>query len=980
MYTPLYVKTNYSLLSSLITIDDYISYAKNHNIPMLAITDNNMFGTLEFYKKCKNNDIKPIIGLEINISDKTVLLYAKDYDGYKSLIKLSTIASTRNIELEDIKNNSKSVIGIMPFVSNEISDIYNDLFDILSDLYIGYSDKKEEKEALSITKNVVFLRKNLYISDDNKDYLKYLYMIRDGKTVNDDTNYDILNHSLDMKDVYEYTTNTNLFTTNKIGDMCNLEFPKSELLLPIYSDTNGLDSFSYLKELAKAGLSKRLSNKVTNKYIERLNYELEIIDKMGFSNYFLVVYDFIKYAKKNNILVGPGRGSGAGSLVCYSIGITDIDPIKYDLLFERFLNPERQTMPDIDTDFPDRYRDQVIEYVVDKYGEKRVSGIVTFGTLAAKQALRDVGRVLDIPTYQIDLVTKRIPGFTKLKLADFYKNDKEFKSIIDSDSKLSLMFKIASFIEGYPRHTSSHAAGIVMSKVDLDEVIPLTNSDGMYLTGYTMEYLEELGLLKMDFLGLKTLTTIMDIIESIKNVEGKEVDFNTIPLDDKKVLELFSKALTIGIFQFESDGMKNFLRKLKPNSFEDIFAAIALFRPGPAQNIDTYIRRKHGQEKVEYIDKSLEDILKNTYGIIIYQEQIMQIACKLAGYTLGEADILRRAMSKKKKDIMILEEEKFINRSVENGYSKDTAKKVYDLILAFANYGFNRSHSVAYSVVAYKMAYLKYYYPKHFYASLLTSVIGSEIKEKEYIGEAKLSGLKVIKPSINISSTNYIVNKEGIYFPLTGIHGIGLVNAKEIVNNRGDKYIDLFDFLEKNPNANKKILETLIKAGCFDEFNITRKCLIDNLDELINYQELVRDLDKEFVLKPELEDENEYTNDELLSMEKEMFGFYLGNHPVSNYKANYKNIMPLSEVNNNLNKKVECLVLIEKTKVIDTKKGDKMMFVTGSDEYGKVDFTFFPQAYKDYPVKNGDVVKIDGHVERRYDVYQIIVEKVDKLS
>ncbi len=752
-------------------------------------------------------------------------------------------------------------------------------------------------------------------------------------------------------------------------------------MLPIYSETNNLSSYDYLKELASFGLNKRLNGQVRQSYIDRLNYELDIINKMGFSNYFLVVYDFIRYAKKSKILVGPGRGSGAGSLVCYSLGITDIDPLKYDLLFERFLNPERVTMPDIDTDFPDKYRDQVINYVIDKYGKKRVSGIVTFGTLAAKQALRDVARVLNIPNYQIDLVTKRIPAFTKLKLSDFYKDDKEFASIIDSDSKLKLMFKVASFIEGYPRHTSSHAAGIIMSKKDLDEVISLTVSDGMYLSGYTMEYLEELGLLKMDFLGLKTLTTIMNIISDIKLNEGIDIDFNKIPLDDKKVLELFSKALTVGIFQFESEGMKNFLRKLKPNTFEDIFAAIALFRPGPADNIDLYIRRKHGLEPIDYIDPSLEDILKNTYGIIIYQEQIMQIAVRLANYSLGEADILRRAMSKKKKDILLKEEEKFITRSIENGYTKEVAKKVYDLILKFAGYGFNRSHSVAYSMVAYKMAYLKYYYPKYFYASLLSSVIGSSIKESEYIREAKISGINILKPDINNSGVEYRVSKEGIYYPITGINGIGTVIGKQIVDNREDGYVDIFDFLVKNSNINKKILESLIMSGCFDSFNITRKTLMENLDELINYQELVSTLDKDFVLKPELEDVLEYSNDELIGIEKELFGFYLSNHPVANYKAKFDNIVSMEEIPNYFNKNITCVVLVEKIKAISTKKGDSMMFMDGSDEYLKRDFTLFPKTYLKYKnIKVGDIVKITGKVERRYDAYQIIVDTVEKLN
>ena len=978
MYTNLYIKTNYSLLSSLVNIDKLIDLAKKKNLKSLAVCDDDMTSTLIFYKLCKKNNIKPIIGLDLVYKTSHILLYAKDYDGYKSLIKLSTIKSAREIEINDLKEYNNGLIGIIPFdyinLTTELKDIYNDL-------YISYSNKTEEAKLSKKYKNIVFINKVLYLEKEESKYLKYLYMIRDNKTVLDEVDFtDNYNYLLD-EEIYSLSSNMGLNNTNVISDMCNLEFPKSELLLPIYETKNNTTSSEYLKDLSITGLNKRLQGIIPDDYKKRLIYELSVIDNMGFSNYFLVVYDFIKYAKKNNILVGPGRGSAGGSLVAYSLGITDIDPIKYDLLFERFLNPERITMPDIDTDFPDKYRDQVIDYVVSKYGQKKVSGIVTFGTLASKQALRDVARVLDIPNYQIDLLSKKIPGFTKLKIPDFYKNDLEFREIIDRDEKLSLLYKIAKKIEDYPRHTSSHAAGIVMSKVDLDEVIPLTMSDGMYLTGYTMEYLEELGLLKMDFLGLKTLTTIMNIIESVKINTGKEINFNEIPLDDKKVLEIFSKANTLGIFQFESEGMKNFLRKLKPSSFEDIFAAIALFRPGPASNIDTYIRRKHGLEKINYIDPSLEPILKNTYGIIIYQEQIMQIARTLAGYSLGEADILRRAMSKKKKEILIEEENKFIKRSIENGYKEEVAKEVYDLILKFAGYGFNRSHSVAYSMVAYKMAYLKYYYPKEFYNSLLSSVIGSTIKENMYIREAKANSINVFKPSINNSNIDYTVTKDGIYFPLTAINGIGMVNAKEIISNRKEGYTDIFDFLVKNPNLNKKVLENLIKSGCFDEFNITRKTLIDNIDELLNYQELVKDLDKEYVLVPEINDEKEYSKLELISMEKEMLGIYLSKHPVMNYKANYNDIVSLDNITNYFNKNINIVLLVEKVKVIKTKKNEDMMFITASDEYKEIDLTLFPKTYIKYPnIKVGDIIKVNGKVERRYDSYQIIVEKLEKLN
>ena len=520
-----------------------------------------------------------------------------------------------------------------------------------------------------------------------------------------------------------------------------------------------------------------------------------------------------------------------------------------------------------------------------------------------------------------------------------------------------------------------------MSKVDLDEVIPLTYNDNMYLSGYTMEYLEELGLLKMDFLGLTTLTTIMNIISDIKNIEGKEIDFNKIPLDDVNVLDIFKEAKTVGIFQFESVGMKNFLRRLKPSTFEDIFAAIALFRPGPMDNIDTYIKRKQGKEKVEYLDPSLEEILSNTYGIIIYQEQIMQIAVKLAGYTLGEADILRRAMSKKKKEILVLEEEKFINRSVENGYKKEVAKKVYDLILEFANYGFNRSHSVAYSVVAYKMAYLKYYYPKYFYANLLSSVINNESKEKDYINEARSMGINILKPSINKSSTKYIVEDDSIYYPLSGIRNIGGVTAKEIIDNRKDGYKDIYDFLVKNNSINKNVLESLILAGCFDEFDINRKTLIYNLDELINYKDLVTTLDKDYVLLPDIKNENEYTLEEMIMMEKDLFGLYISNHPTTTYKAKYDNINSLEKIEDLFDRNVKVIVLVEKIKKITTKNGEQMLFFDASDEYSKVSFTVFPKVYKEYSdIKVGDILAVLGHVERRYNDYQIVVEKINKLN
>ena len=978
MYIPLFNKSNYSLLSSLLRIDDIINFALSTNISSIALTDTTMYGTMEFIKKCQEHNLKPIIGLNVILSDYNIILLAKDYKGYQSLIKLSTIQNERQVTFEDIEKFNINVICLIP---NSFQEHFEELKSIYPDIYLGYENKKEELSALLVTENIVFLRESLYLTKNDSKTLPYLYRIRDGKTISEECSYGIENHELKIDNILELTDNQGLVNTLKIADNCNLEFPPTENLLPIYECENPA---TYLFELCKVGLTKRCAGTIPIDYQKRLAYELKVINEMGFSNYFLVVYDFIKYSKKNKILVGPGRGSAAGSLVAYSLGITDIDPLKYDLLFERFLNPERKSMPDIDTDFPDDKRGQVIDYVIEKYGKKRVSGIVTFGTLSAKQVLRDVARVLNIPTYKVDGLSKFIPGFTKDKLKDFYEKNPAFKSRIDSDTSLKNMFDIALKIEGFPRHTSSHAAGIVMSRVDLDEVVPLTTGDDMYLTSYPMEYLEELGLLKMDFLGLKNLTIINNIITDVKEQTGTDIDFSKIPLDDKETLKIFETANTAGIFQFESTGMRNFLRRLKPNSFEDIFAAIALFRPGAAINIDSYIRRKHGEEKIEYLDPSLESVTKNTYGILVYQEQIMQVARIYANYTYGEADILRKAMSKKKVDLLKNEEEKFISKSISNSHTKEDAQKIFNLILNFAGYGFNRSHSVAYSIIAYKMAYLKCHYKTIFFANLLTNFIGSETKTHEYIMEAKANKIEVLKPTINESKNRYIVKNDKIIYPISNIKSIGTVVTKEIEEARaGKNFTDIYDCFSRLYIAGigKKTFEVLIYANVFKEFNHNRATLIYNLDSLFNYAELTKDIDPDLVMKPDLEFQNEYRNDYLLEKEKEVFGFYLSSHPTNLYKKDNPYCIPLNEIESYFSKRVDTLILVDKIKTINTKNGDKMAFLTGSDETATMEYTLFPKIYKDYSdIKKGDLLKVRGTVEKRLNQFQIIVEKIRNLQ
>ena len=978
MYIPLFNKSNYSLLTSLLKIDDIIKYAETNNISSISLTDVNMYGTMEFIKKCQNKNIKPIIGLHILLEEYDYVLLAKNYEGYKSLIKLSTIQNERKVTEEDINKYNNQVIALIPY---KYKEKYNYLETIYNDIYLGYENKTEQLEANLITKNIIFLRESLYLNKNDQDILPYLYKIKDGKTTLDDINYEVENKEININNILNLSDNTGLLNTIKVAEQCNLEFPPVKNLLPIYECN---DPKTYLFELCKKGLNKRLNNEIPNVYKERLLYELKVINEMGFSNYFLVVYDFIKFAKKNKILVGPGRGSAAGSLVAYTLGITDIDPIKYDLLFERFLNPERKTMPDIDTDFPDNRRDEVINYVIEKYGKRRVCGIVTFGTMGAKQVIRDVSRVLNIPMYKVDSLCKFIPGITKDKLEDFYQKNQAFRARIDSDTLLTDMYNIAVKLEGFPRHTSSHAAGIIMSQIDLDEVIPLTTGDNMYLTSYSMEYLEELGLLKMDFLGLKNLTIIDNILTDIKETTGEEIDFSKIPLDDKETLNIFETANTSGIFQFESTGMRNFLRRLKPNTFEDIFAAIALFRPGPAVNIDTYIRRKHNEERVTYIDSSLEKISKNTYGILIYQEQIMQLASIYANYSLGEADILRRAMSKKKIDLLKSEEEKFIAKSMKNNHTYDQAKEIFELVLNFAGYGFNRSHSVAYSIIAYKMAYLKCHYKTIFFANLLTNVIGSESKTHEYIMEAKANKIEIVKPTINQSETRYIVKDNKIIYPISNIKSIGTVVSNTIKEAKKDgEFIDIYDCFSRLHIAGigKKIFEVLIFANVFKEFNHNRKILINNLDSLFNYAELTKDIDPSLVMKPDIEFQPEYEKTYLLEKEKEVFGFYLSSHPATMYKKNNPSCIPLNIVDKYFNKTIDTIILVDKIKIINTKKGDKMAFITGSDETSTQEYTLFPSTYKEYSnIEKGNLLKIRGKVEKRLNQIQIIIQKIRNLQ
>lgn len=972
MLCALEVKTCYSILSSLNRIDILTKKAKDMGYSSLAITDlNNMFGVYEFYLACLNNDIKPIIGMEVKTNQDNFILIAKNNNGYRNLIKIATIISDREITFDDLKIYSKDIILIIPYSS------YNEkITNFFDEYYIGYTSVEERDK---VKDKGVLITDISYIEKNDYKYLDYLLMIKDDKKLGEmELNTYTGKHLLDKEEFNNLTNDIVRSNMKYICDECNVTFEKRDGLLPIYN--KDVDSFEYLNSLCNKGLNKRLSGNVSKEYQDRLNYELDVINKMGFCDYFLVVWDYVKYAKFNNILVGPGRGSAAGSLVSYCLGITDVDPIKYDLLFERFLNPERVTMPDIDIDFDSEKRGLVTDYVMNKYGEKRAIGIITFNTLGAKQVIRDVGRVLNISLPIIDEIAKAI---TTKNLKDSYVVGSKFHRLINSNPDYIKLYNASVKLEGLPRHISVHAAGVVMSNIDIDEVIPLyKNPLGMYVSAFSKDYLEPLGLLKMDFLGLDNLTLISNVIEEIRKNEGINISFEKIPLDDKKTLKVFRDVDTDGIFQFESVGMKRFLSKLKVNSFDDIATALALYRPGPMDNIDLFIARREGRERVDYIHPDLEDILKPTYGIIIYQEQIMQIVRKMASYSYGEADILRRAMSKKKESIILAEKPKFIKGCLDNGYDEGTATEVYDLILKFANYGFNKSHSVSYAITAYKMAFIKTYFLKYFIAGILTNSIGNTSKINIYVNRARKSLIKILPPDINESSNKFYAGKDGIRCPLSIINGVGTSISNDIISERENgKFTDPIDFILRmsNKGINKKTISSLIYARAIN-FGYNKNTLIQNLDTILNYADIAKDAGMIETLKPEIILYDEYDKNELISLELKTIGFYLTEHPASKYRDD-SIIVNTSNISDFFDKRIFMIVMISRLKETTTKNNDVMAFIVGSDEFGEVDLTCFPDVYKKFNnIKVGNIIKIFGRVEKRYDKYQVIINNISILE
>ncbi|MEG0977029.1 MAG: DNA polymerase III subunit alpha [Bacilli bacterium] len=950
MYTPLKITTDYSLLKSLIKIEDLIKFLVKNNITSCGICDENLYGTLDFYTKCKKNNIKPIIGLNIKLNSKDIYLYAKNYNGYKNLLKIHTLMHKRELGIIDLELYKSDILVIVPYKSN--IEFKNLLF--FHDLYIGYTTEFEKTNALFITKNIVYINDILSLNLSDTAYLLYLDLLGNRETLDYSNNY--------------YKTNLEIINDSEIKevvDKLNLEIPFNNRYIPKFNLE--VDSYNYLYSLAFKGLSKRLNGKVIDTYTKRLNYELNVIKSMNFVDYFLIVYDYVLYAKKNNILVGPGRGSAAGSLVSFCIGITDIDPIKYNLIFERFLNPARVTMPDIDIDFDATKRDLVIDYVKGKYGSDFVASGITFNTLKSKLVLREVAKLLKVDNALLEGFIKSIDSSLDLRSNLQNVNVKKY---LTNYKELNKLYEVSLKLEGLKKNVSTHAAGVVISSVPLDDVIPIYINNDTILTGSPMEYLEDMGLLKMDFLGLKNLTIIANILDKIGIDKLKNIN-----LEDPRVFDLFLRKDVDGIFQFESPVMRMLLDNFVPDSFSDLVASVALVRPGPRKYVPTFIKRKDGLEKITYLHPDLEDILKETYGVLLYQEQIISVLVKIGGYSLGEADIIRRAISKKNESIILEEEKKFVASSIKNGYQENFARTLYKQISEFASYGFNKSHSVAYALISYQMAYLKVYYPAYFVVELLNTA-SKDTKTNNYLALLKRNNIKLEYPSVLNKNLDYEIYIDKLLLPLNVIKNINTELTKQIISVNEDGFKDYFDFLCKTKEfLNEKTITTLIHGGALDFLHLNHQTLINNLENALNYASLVEG-DDTLIKKPTIVEYNEYNSDFLREKEIEAFGFFISNHPASKY---LDGVMKLCDMKKYLFKKVKCIVLIESIKRIKTKKNDDMAFFTASDETSTGEFTVFPKDYKMLDeINNFDLVLIDGEVTKRFDKYQIIVNNIKK--
>ncbi|MBM3251046.1 MAG: DNA polymerase III subunit alpha, partial [Candidatus Nealsonbacteria bacterium] len=1009
-FTHLHVHSHYSLLDGLSKIDDLLNYAKKLKMDSLALTDHGvLYGAVEFYKKAEKMGIKPIIGCEVytafetmgerrpSIDDKRyhLILLAKNEEGYKNLVQLITKAHLEGFyykpRIDDnlLEKHSKGLIASSACIAGKIPRLiiakkfdeaeklaqkYQKIFG-KDNFYLEIQRHPNIPEQKTVNKALVEISKKYkipliatndshYLKPDDAEAQDILMLINTGSKPDDPERATIKADDFSLKsqeemielfkDIPEAIENT-----QKIAEMCNFGFELGKTQLPVYEVPDGKNSNDYLEELARQGIKKRFGKNPGKEIIERLNYELSVIKQTGFTSYFLIVQDFVNWAKDQRIVMGPGRGSAAGSLVSYLLNITNVDPIKNNLLFERFLNPERISMPDVDLDFADRRRDEVIEYVAQKYGRDRVAQIITFGTMAARAVIRDVGRALGYEYSYCDKVAKIIPfGFS---LNQTLEKISEFRELYQTDERARKLIDLAKKLEGVVRHASTHACGVVISAKSLIDLIPLqhpTQNEENIVTQYEMHSIEDLGLLKMDFLGLKNLTIIEDTLSRIYVLRnGLKIDIENLAQDDEKTFKLLQKAQTTSVFQLESDGMKKYLKELKPTEFEDIVAMVALYRPGPIQFIPEYIARKQKRKEIEYLHPKLKPILEKTQGICIYQEQLMQIARDLAGFTLAEADVLRKAVGKKIPELLAEQEKKFIQGMIDNGINQKIATKLWQWVLPFAQYGFNRSHSAAYATIAYQTAYLKAHFPVEFMASVLTSEKQDVERIAFLIDECKQMKIEVLPPNINESLRNFTVIENGkkIRFGLKAIKNVG-ENIIDIITEerKNGKYESVTEFLKRvrSRDLNKKSMESLIKAGAFDEFEERNK-LLQNLERLLewaresqknkqNGQKGLFDQTATFSNSINLEPVIAASNFEKLKWEKELLGLYVSSHPLENFKEIFKNTIPLQNLKSCfINQRIKVGGIISSVKKIITKKGQPMLFVKLEDLSEKAEVVVF---------------------------------------
>ena len=1066
-FTHLHVHTEYSLLDGSNKIKEYVSRVKELGMNSAAITDHGvMYGVIDFYKAARAAGIKPVLGCEVYVAPGSrfdrelshgddryyhLVLLAENNQGYQNLMKIVSKGFVEGyyykprVDMEVLETYHEGIIALSACLAGEVQRyLVRGLYEEAKETACKYEkcfgkgnfflelqdhgipDQKTVNAGLmrmSEETGIELVATNdvHYTYAEDAEPHDILLCLQTGKKLSDENRmrYEggqyFVKSEEEMRALFPYAAQA-IDNTQKIADRCNVEIEFGVTKLPHFDVPEGYDSWTYLNKLCHEGLVRRYPDK-HEELLPKLDYELSVIQKMGYVDYFLIVWDFINYARTHGIPVGPGRGSAAGSLVSYTTGITNIDPIRYNLLFERFLNPERVTMPDIDIDFCYERRSEVIDYVIEKYGKDCVTQIVTFGTLAARGVIRDVGRVMDLPYNFCDTIAKNIPNELNITIDKALIMNPELRSMYESDETVKRLIDMAKRLEGLPRHTSMHAAGVVISQKAMDEYVPLSrSSDGTITTQFVMTTIEELGLLKMDFLGLRTLTVISDAVKLVEKNHGIKIDVDNIDYDDKKVLDSIGTGKCDGIFQLESAGMKNFMKELKPQSLEDVIAGISLYRPGPMDFIPKYIKGKNEPESVTYVCKELEPILEPTYGCIVYQEQVMQIVQNLAGYTMGQADNIRRAMSKKKQYVIDAERQNFVYGNEEqgikgciaNGISEQAANQIYDSMVDFAKYAFNKSHAAAYAVVAYQTAYLKYYYPVEFMAALMTSVIDNTRKVAEYIYSCRQMGIKVLSPDINEGEGRFLATKDGIRYGMYAIKSIGRQVIDIILAEReaNGKYTTLSDFLSRvaGREVNKRAVENLIKAGACDGLDGNRQqmllvynTLIDNLNQekknslagQMSLFDLVSEEEKKAyeVRFPNVE---EYTKEIKLGFEKEVLGIYLSGHPLEEYEEKWrKNISAvtadfmLDEETNAVKIKDNQSVVIggiitEKT-IKYTKQNKAMAFITIEDLFGTVEVIIFPRDYEKYSryLNEDEKVFVAGHANVEEDKNgKLICEKI----